>query len=308
MTAMRDLPPYVALRQRPWEIFPSDESIFLVEGMIGRSERKLLLYLSQEYFAGRGAIIDAGSLVGASTLALATGVSRNLRPVDARCIHSYDQFMVDADYLRDFLTKFYGAKQIGDTFFDVFQNNLKEHMRHLSVHRGNFLDETWNGGPVEVLFIDICKDRALNSAVIKQFFGSMMPGISVVVHQDYHHPHLPWIHVTMESLSAYFEVVAEMVDHSMVFCLKEPLPCEEVDRCVAYSFVADEQISLMERAISRLEPKNRANVSLAKVVLLYQLRGREAAQKELDIVTRQYADSSMILWSQYVDEVKARLR
>src|ERR1051326_6454756 len=117
MTAMRDLPPYVALRQRPWEIFPSDERIFLVEGMIGRSERKLLLYLSQAYFAGRGGIIDAGSLVGASTLALATGVSRNLRPVDARCIHSYDQFMVDADYLRDFLTKFYGAKQIGDTFF-----------------------------------------------------------------------------------------------------------------------------------------------------------------------------------------------
>jgi hypothetical protein len=306
---MPNPPPYAVLRERHWERIQNDESVVRVQGMIGQMERKLLWYLTQEYFTGRGEIIDAGSFVGASTVSLANGISKNLAKLDKRrLIHSYDRFVVDADYLKDFLTKHYKTKHMGDSFFDVFSNNMEKYTDYVIVHRGDFLEERWVGKPIEILFIDICKDVRLNAAVMREFFGSLIPGVSVVVHQDYHHPHLPWIHISMESLSAYFEIVAEMVDHSIVFCLREPLPPAALNKCIAYSFNPDEQVSLMDSAIARLKTRNRANVSLAKVILLYQLRGRDAAERELATVIEQHVNSDVILWDMYVDEVKQRLR
>lgn len=44
--------------------------------MLSLEERRLLYWLAREYFAGIGAIVDGGSFVGGSTLALGEGASR----------------------------------------------------------------------------------------------------------------------------------------------------------------------------------------------------------------------------------------
>jgi hypothetical protein len=241
--------------------------------MLSPDELRMLRWLAAENYQGAGTIVDAGCFLGGSTCALAAGLSANLHASPRlRRIHSYDLFVIDWYMKRHYLQD--SPLQIGDSFLDLFETNIRHHRDLVSVHPGNVLDVRWSGEPIEILFLDIIKDRAINRVVLEQFFPRLIPGVSVVVQQDYVHEWLPWLHVTMEALADYFEPLDYFDFGSAMFRLTREIPAESLEQCIT-GHRAEEQLALMDGAIARCPAEYRVRLECARVLLLHQvgLRG-----------------------------------
>ena len=100
----------------------------------------------------------------------------------------------------------------------------------LEVHEGDLAASGWDGRPIELLFVDIAKTWSLNDVVVSEFFPCLIPDRSVIVQQDYAFAFQPWMAITMEYLSEYFEPVAFAEYNSVVFLCRRQVP-RELPRC-----------------------------------------------------------------------------
>lgn len=268
---------------RPWQ---TDQRAVLdmPRGMLGRTEGAMLHVLARDHYRGYGEIIDAGAFLGSSTYCLAKGLEENDRiSRKSGRLHSYDLFQLwqeqgeTADYMADQLKQHFDLA-VGDdeSTLHVFAANLGPLARHVRVHAGDVTQARWSGRPVELLFVDIAKSLPIWKHVLKAFYPSLIPGVSVVVQQDYHHPLLPWIHVVHQHLSPYFAVVEPHADDSVAFHLTERIPDRVLDQAIRYDFTLSEQLALLDGATARLGADG-DHVALAKAVLLgWEGRWREA--------------------------------
>lgn len=277
--------------------------------MIADEERRLLHALARDSYAGHGAIVDAGAFLGASTAALAGGLLDNPGVAAKRepAIHSYDRFIADSDYLVSFLRNLGFAVTRGESFQPLFLSNIARYRNIVAVHAGDILAERWQLGPVEILFLDICKSPAINAHMIAEFFPHLIPGRSIVVQQDYHHPYLPWIHVTLEALAGSFEVVEERVGESIILRLAAPFDPERLRAAIDFRFTPDEQTELLARAVARLRPENRRFAALAGVALAAQLHGARAGEDALDAAERRYGAEGTGRWAFYAGRLREQL-
>lgn len=286
------LPPPLAefLAARPWLTtraeLPGDPV-----GMLGDQESALFQLLARDVFAGRGAIVDAGSFLGRSASCFATGLRRNpaFRAERDR-VHCFDKFRVNGPdtvrFLRDRLKL---GVCVGDSTRPIFDAQVAPVSELLVVHAGDFHATVWDGGPIEILMVDIAKLPTLLGRLVEQMFPQLIPGHSLVVHQDYHHPWLPHIHVVMEYLAESFELLVPQVDDSALFRCIAPVPPDRLLRASAYDFTKTERIDLMAAAIARLPQEQRHSVAEAQVLQLAWLGETTAARKafaELDALAQ----------------------
>ena len=218
------------LRSEPWRgtLLPPEVSACV--SMLQPDERQLLYWLTSEYFSGAGAIVDAGCFAGGSTVALAAGLAtargREIWGERAR-IHSYDMFLTD-----DFMSAHYfdanGLHTEGARFRNIYDQNTARWRVMLDVHDGDITTFRWNGAPVEILFIDICKAWHVNDHVTREFFPHLIPGRSLVVQQDFFHHMEFWVIVTHELLHEYFEYVGFVRWNSAVFRCVKSVPVEAI--------------------------------------------------------------------------------
>ncbi len=246
-----------------WLHRPLPAAITSVPTMLVPDELRLLHYLADEYYTGSGAIIDAGSFLGGSTVALADGLRRNLwrrgRPVE-RLIHSYDRFEVE-----EWTRGSYFPADAGDSFRPLFDRNIEPYETLIEVHAGDALDVEWSGGPIEILFIDIAKHWRVCDRITWTFFPHLIPGHSIVVQQDYlYHHWVAWLHVTMEYYADYFEYVCDTGVNSVVFRNIRKIPDDVLREHTVESLSIAERIELMDRAIARFDGPQRELMLAAK--------------------------------------------
>src|SRR5437588_1179773 len=152
--------------------------------MLSKDERRLLYSLARDYASGDAAIVDAGCFLGGSTAALLAGVRDRPKRWTGPPVASYDLFQAEAYTLR----KFFGddpSIRVGDSFRERFDTNLAQFdVPHL-VYQGDITKIGWSGEPIDILFLDVLKSWEINDAVLRHFFASLVPGRSVIVHQDY---------------------------------------------------------------------------------------------------------------------------
>ncbi len=141
--------------------------------------------------------------------------------------------------------------------------------------------------------VDIAKSPSLGQKVIELFFPNLIPGESLVIQQDYHHPLLPHIHVTMEYLADYFDLVAPRVDDSAVFRLRSAIPERALRRAITYDFSFEEQQQLIESAIRRLQPEDRFYAELAGIVLRSKHVNGDLLRAELDALEQQFNEREL---------------
>lgn len=256
--------------RRPWRHAPA-ECVDAPPGMLGNGEGHLLYYLARDHYRGSGAIVDAGAFLGRSAWFLARGLEANPnvpRTATPR-IHSFDLFIVNDEPTRRHI-----EAQLAVTL------PYKASMRHLfdaatqpiahllQVHEGDFREAVWRD-PIEILFVDVAKMPSLHQHMVEEFFPHLVPGHSIVVQQDYHHAHLPYIHAAMEYLRDYFELVEPKIDDSAVFLNTRPIP-PELLRYAARIHEAPfaERLALMDAAIARLPAGTRRYVQLARATML----------------------------------------
>lgn len=248
-----------------WSRWPFPANTAAVPTMLTEVELRMLNRLADEHYTGAGCIVDAGSFLGGSTVAIADGLRRNLRRrglPDEKRIHSFDRFEVE-EWTRGIY--FPQSTPAGTSFRETFDQNIAPYAALVEVHAGDITAREWSGEPIEILFIDVAKHWTVCDWVTRQFFPSLIPGRSLVVQQDYlYHHWVAWLHVTMEFYADYFEYVGDTEVNSVVFRYVKRIPDDVLREKTVESLTTAEKIELMDRAAARFEGKKRELLVSAK--------------------------------------------
>jgi hypothetical protein len=248
------------LRTKPWSNLEREvvSDITLPKGYIADEERRSYHYLARYCIKGQGHIVDAGAYIGASAYCFASGLARNSSK-GKTVIHAYDRFLVDAAYIGEMITKNFRPlnSDRGDDFFDIFEFQVGKYKEFIHSHRGDFLLEKWNGEPIELLFVDLAKNDELHKHIVEQFYPSLIPGRSLLIHQDFYHPWHPYIHISMQYLKHKFEIIDPFVHNSSrLYLLKDRLTADEIAH--VNSVPQQERLDLLEEFIDGEEGDMRA--------------------------------------------------
>jgi hypothetical protein len=245
--------PLARLRSESWPyLLAAPRACEGVQTMLMASELRLLEFLAGTYYRREGAIVDAGSFLGGSTVALAAGLRRNLarrRRPETALIHSFDLFRVE-DWTRGIY--FPESTPAGASTRKIFDRNIAPFAPLIAVHEGDITDHAWTGGPIEILFIDIAKTPATCDWITGTLFPRLIPGRSIVVQQDYLYAHgTAWLHITMEYYADEFEKVCDTGANSVAFRLRKPFARGRLRPNLVESMSLEEKIALMDRAAAR---------------------------------------------------------
>jgi SAM-dependent methyltransferase len=256
-----------------WREQPVPAASANVPTMLVPNELRLLHHLAENYYSGMGVIVDGGSFLGGSTVALADGLRRNPRRHRlgaAKPIHSFDRFEVE-EWTRGVF--FPESTPAGASFREQFDANTAPFADLVEVHSGDVCEHMWNGGPIEILFVDLAKHWRVCDWVTWQFFPHLIPGRSIVVQQDYlYHHWVGWLHVTMEFYADYFEYVCDTEVNSAVFLNTKKIPESVLRRDTVESLPFARKIELMDRAANRFEGSKRELILAAKVHFVEMLQ------------------------------------
>jgi tetratricopeptide (TPR) repeat protein len=295
-----------AIRDKPWNTSTAPAKIYKPKGMIGPEERRALYWLAKNWITGRGAIVDAGAYIGASAFSLAAGLSANPNIASSQpVIHSFDYFRAIDDYVIRNLQQDAGRMvEPGDDYLDVFLRQTRTYRRFIEPHPGDFLTMRWNA-PIEILFIEVAKTPELNSHLLREFFPYLIPGHSVVIQQDFFHCWHPHIHITMEALEPYFEILDRRIDYtSRLYRCTKAIPPAALEEAACYSYSPEERLTMLD-AIAGKEVGDLQ--AMIEVVTMWQLAldGNNALleRRQADLLRRHGAVRENANWWRQAQEV-----
>jgi len=189
--------------------------------MLSAEEERLYWWLGAHWVRDAGTVVDLGCFAGGSTARLAEGLAAGGR---AAAVVACDRFRIAPAHQRKFLAPAGLPALEGDDAMALVAGLLAPWGARVRLQRAEVkAGFVWEGGPVEVLVIDLAKTAAAADAVAAAFFPALIPGRSVVVQQDFLHRAQPWLVAQMEALGAFFLPVAHCPPASMVFlCRARP--------------------------------------------------------------------------------------
>jgi hypothetical protein len=243
-----------------------------VPTMLIPDELRLLEYLTEDCYRGEGAIVDAGCFLGGSTLALASGLRKNLarrHRRETRRIHSFDLFLVE-----DWTRGIYFPPEVaaGTSTRQIFDRTIAPYAGLVEVHEGDITATRWQGGPIEILFIDVAKLWTTCDWITLNLFPHLIPGRSIVVQQDYLYSEWNgWIHVTMEYFADEFEMLCDTEFNSVAFRLVKPFAPGRIKPNLVAEMPTAEKIDLMDRAGARFTGAQAEMLRTAKAHFLEML-------------------------------------
>lgn len=246
-----------------------------VPGMISPYECHYLYWLVARGYLGRGAVVEIGTWLGRSSVHLGAGLRDSGHPTTLTCIDRYvwhDAF--DTPRLRTNL-----SLKGGDDFQPYFEANVRPVYDDLNVVKAGAQNVTWDGGPIEILIIDAPKAFADVSHVLARFCRHLVPGLSVVVMQDYLHAPSYALATIASALSDQLELLHVVLHSSMVaFKVRKALdftkPLPEWD----FSKWSKEEIfKAWDRILEPLAPQPRSFIAPGLSMLLYDIGAADEA-------------------------------
>ncbi|MDX5594292.1 hypothetical protein [Pseudovibrio sp. SPO723] len=266
---------------------PFNQAIKETPGMISVDERRLLYFLSKDKFRGSGAIIDGGSFLGASAVSIAQGLldKDNAQEISLnKIIKAYELGVFPAPANGREIWHEYGDVRFkrGDSFLPALRKNISPYEKLISLREGDLGSYSWDGGEIELCFIDVCKTAELNRHVTSQFFPCLMPANSYMINQDYFFDRLPWIKVTMGYLAEYFEWLGQVHCSSVYKCVKEiPQAVADYDPYTEASL--EECLKLHDMGANHeMSEMYKLRMEISKAYLMAYKGEKERALKQLE--------------------------
>jgi hypothetical protein len=287
------------LRAGRWDGVVLPDQVEHYPTMLTHGERRLLHWLARDVWEGWGAIVDAGCFLGGSTAALASGIQARSTPPEAGGptppMWTYDLFLADDFAIRSGHLSRWPDIQIDESFREAFDDLLGDLVLHTRVREGDIMAEQWDGGPIEILFLDVLKNSQINDTVLSRFLPSLVAGRSVIVQQDYVHGMLPWIHITMELLDDVVERIADEVG-TRVYAVTGEIDAERVAEILPLDerVPRDRQQELMERVVGETWGDTRGMLLLAQANLLHSHGQLATAGAILEHVEQHYRDAHAV--------------
>lgn len=157
-----------------------------IPAMTTEAERRAYYRFAREG-AERGAIVELGAWLGASSAWIAAGMRDSGTGHKA---HVYDRFLSKPGHaakVKAFYDNHGGAGEmaLGDCERQ-FMDNLGPLAEYVEVHRGEIAEIAWAGGPIAVLVTDAPKRVPEISAVLTRLRKTLVPG-SIMAWQDFCH-------------------------------------------------------------------------------------------------------------------------
>lgn len=200
---------------RPWRAISAQvlAQPLAVPSMLSREESKLYHWLGT-VAEGCGAVIDLGAFAGGSAARLLSGLA--LGASTAR-LYAYDRFTAGPRERAAFLYPAGVPETEDNDILPLATSYLSPWQDRVTLVRGDIAVLEWPKAPVEILAMDAGKSPILTDRVAEQFFANLIPGRSVVVHQDFLHKTQPWLVSQMLGLSGFFKPVAHVGPDCVVF-------------------------------------------------------------------------------------------
>jgi hypothetical protein len=238
-------------------------------GMTSKTEQEFCARYGRELYTGAGEVVDLGCWLGSTTIPLVRGLRENRAFLDSgRKVFAYDLF-VWFDWMNESVagTNLVGRFQEGDSFLDEFEKRTSEYAEHIETRAGDLAEIGWSGGPIEFLLVDAMKNWDLANAIVREFYPHLVPG-SLVLHQDFAHWLVPWIHVIQWKLRDHFELFEDIPrSQSVVFKLVRPVSAEMTAEKLSYeSFSGQDVDEAFAYCLDVVTPEKRSNVAAAKVM------------------------------------------
>ncbi|MEX2493389.1 MAG: hypothetical protein WD425_16675 [Nitrospirales bacterium] len=254
--------------------------------MTTMTERAYFLWYAQHLYTRSGVIVDLGSWLGSTTIALAIGLTKNENCGSSeKVLHAYDEF-IWRDYMDQGVegTSLQGKIQIGESFVQEFNNRIALWKKHIVVNPADLSHIKWEGEMIEFLLIDAMKSWELTTNIMKTFFPALRPGMSLILHQDFAHWFTPWIHLTNYRMRDYFEFVYEVPrSGSVVFKLVKAIPPELLSPPLSFSsFTRDEIEAAFNYSFSLISKEKHPNVAAAKIMVFLHTGELQEARQELE--------------------------
>ncbi len=246
-------------RARHWptdaEPFPGAHGL---PTMLARGEVALLHGLARDVVSGWGDVVELGTFLGGSTVALGTGLRDASPDRPTPRIHTYDLFVQEA-------WPSFGVVA-GENVLPRWETTVAGVRDLVDVHVGPLTARDAPDGPVELLFVDIVKQASTMSETMHGFVTLTRPG-SVIVHQDMFHWGSPWVLTTVSALWDRLVYVGEIARASGVFVVAEPL--DDLAAAVDWGALStSSQLALIDELAERFDhPTLRGTIQLGALFL-----------------------------------------
>ena len=278
--------------ERPWRALSAPPDVLRVPTMLSEHELGLLYGLARDFAdPDIGAVVDAGCFLGGSSAALLAGMRDRREPWTGPPVVSYDLFRVEEYELRNWFSH-RPFVEVGHSFRSFYDRHVAGYPTPHRVLEGDITEIGWTGEPIHVFFVDVLKTAGVNRAVQRDFLPHLVPGESVLIHQDYGYGAHPYIHIGVELIADRLRPLDWMPHGSHVFLVEQELTADVV-AVDPESLSVDDQFRLMDRAIARFTGDTRGNLEVAKATLVFDHFGAADALDHLADVRSRYGLQSI---------------
>jgi hypothetical protein len=255
-------------------------------GMTSKTEQDYFARYGEKTYAGKGEIVDLGCWLGSTTIPLVKGLLKNPAfNASNRKVYAYDLF-IWFEWMNQSTagTNLAGKYREGDNFVEEFKARTKEFARRIEIRAGDLKEIGWTGAEIEFLLVDAMKNWDLANAIVRDFYPSLMPGESIVLHQDFAHFFTPWIHLLQWTFRENFALIGEVPrSQSVIFRYKTKIDDELLNKNYSFeSFTDAETDAAFDYSMNLVSTEKLPNVAAAKVMWFLHQNARDKAKNELE--------------------------
>jgi len=178
-------------------------------GMTGIAEQKFYADCARSLLDSPGAIVDLGSWMGSTCIALARGLG-----TAQGTIFAFDRFIWESWMDRDDRDMFCDYIP-GENFLPEVRRRIRPFRDRITLIQADLTSYVWDRGDIKLLLVDAMKSPDLAVAIARSFYPSLRPG-AILIHQDFKHYYTPWIHILQHRLRSSFKLLRNVAEGGTV--------------------------------------------------------------------------------------------
>jgi hypothetical protein len=266
-----------------WKRIALPEDVLRIPSMLTHEELQYLSWLTAEVYEGWGAIIDLGPWLGSSSAALADGLRRAGR---VGTVRAFDLFQWSRSYMESQAPE---NLPEGEDFQFLFRRHIAPFAAWMDAEKQDLMHYRWEGGPIEILFVDAAKSWELTNQILRGFGQALVPNKSRVILQDYRFWYTYWLPLIFDSRPDVWEE-AERIEYGTTGSFR-PLkslfgPCGITLPYTDEGFLIDSASAVFRSRIQRESSINRAWFALS----FYRKALISGAKAEADAVRKEFQE------------------
>lgn len=243
-----------------------------VDGLISPGEERYLYWLTSSMYTDDGAIVELGSWFGRSAIALGAGLRDSGRDTPLYC---FDRFMWREQFAKPKMIADFDLPDGGD-FMPYMVANVRPVYPNVQVTKTTIDELQWNGGPIELLFIDAPKSFADLSTTFHAFGPHLTVGRTLLILQDFFFaPAFP-IAMTVAAMGDDLRLVHTVEGASTAaFVVQRPIPAGPTPAAWKYWEMKDDVIEAKWAALMAQIPEEQRSMAEPALPFYYLERGKE---------------------------------